>query len=100
MTTSMILKTGQSFSIYGVALSTDSKKLDLTGFEITAVLKGKNNQLDLTPVKLPGQGSFRLDGTLSDEPVGEYKMDVKFHNGNIIDYSQTVDITLQEPVSP
>lgn len=96
----MKLKKGQNFSIYGDAKNYDGSPLNLDGFTLSSNMVCSAHTIELTPVILNSeQGKFRLDGAIMLGAADSYKFDVKFSNGVIFDYSQTVTITATAAVT-
>jgi hypothetical protein len=94
------LKKGQSFSIYGRAVDRASEGLSLDGYTLSSLLKSDTDELQLDVVITNSiNGEFRLDGILGAMAAGEYKFDVKFEKGYVIDFSQTEKLKIEGSVT-
>ena len=92
-------KSGQTFSLLSYAKTPEGLVYDLTGFALTSRILGYNidNTLSIGSgivIINALTGEYRIDIDLSGFTKGAYKLDVKYTDGSIVNYSDLLTINV------
>ena len=92
-------KIGQTFSLLSYAKTPEGLVYDLTGFTLTSRIFGPS--IDKTYTVGDGiviinalTGEYRIDVSLAGSSKGEYKLDVKYTDGSVVNYSDLLTINV------